>query len=81
MKPSFYFLLGFILILPTISIINVTPTWQASNYLQASSSKIVNYVKTGNSQTPTGTITFPGTAFSVQPNLGYGVSGYEGKNL
>jgi hypothetical protein len=59
----------------------VPPTWQTSSYVQAGSFKVVDYVtcscSVGNTSTPTASTSFT-TAFGAPPNLGYGVSGYEG---
>jgi hypothetical protein len=59
----------------------VAPTWTTSNYLQAGSKLIINgnacNCKTGNSSTPTASVTFA-TAFAEAPHLGYGTSSYEG---
>jgi len=63
------------------SVTVVAPTWITSSYIQAGSKKIINGdttgTTTGNSSTPTGTLTFT-TSFSQIPNLGYGISGYQG---
>lgn len=59
-------------------IVNVEPTWKTSNYVKAASNKVIDYVLTGNGWVPKATIPFPGGAFLAIPNLGYGVSGYEG---
>lgn len=61
-------------------IVNVAPSWKTSNYIQAASHKVINYVMTGSGTTPKATIPFPNGSFSAIPNLGYGVSGYEGNN-
>lgn len=52
------------------------PTWITSSYVQADSAKLINGIKTGNSTTPTMTMTFV-TAFGRIPNLGYGIIRYE----
>lgn len=59
----------------------VTPIWLTNNYVQARRFKIID----GNacsctvsvSTRPSSTLTFT-TAFSVTPNLAYGISGIEG---
>ncbi len=60
----------------------VPPTWVTSSYVQANSQRVIDgdicNCKTGNSQTPTATMTFV-TAFGAIPNLGYGISNYQGK--
>ena len=61
---------------------SVAPTWVTSSYVQANSQKVINgdlcNCTTGNTQTPTATMTFV-TAFTLIPNLGYGISNYQGK--
>lgn len=58
------------------------PTWITSSYLQAASKRVYDGDATGttvgNTQTPTATIPFP-TAFAAIPNLGYGISNYQGR--
>jgi hypothetical protein len=77
----YYGFLVLILMKFTVSIIQVAPTWVTSSYLQANSKKVINSditgTTTGNTQTPTATIPFV-TAFTVVPNLGYGISNYQG---
>ena len=62
--------------------ITVVPTWVTSPYVQANSQRVIDgdicNCKTGNSSTPTATMTFV-TAFTLIPNLGYGISNYQGK--
>lgn len=64
-----------------LSVLTYPPIWLTSNYLQAGSYMIidssVSNKATGNSSTPKGSITF-GSSFSAPPNLGYGISRYEG---
>jgi hypothetical protein len=59
----------------------VPPTWLTSSYVQANSYKLINgdlcNCVTGNSSTPTATMLFA-TAFTIPPNLGYGISNYQG---
>lgn len=59
------------------SINTYTPTWITSNYIQADANRVINNVKTGNSSTPSAMIPFT-FAFAVVPNLGYGISNYQG---
>lgn len=63
------------------SVIQVAPTWVTSSYLQANSKKVINGdatgTTTGNSSTPTATVPFT-AAFPSVPNLGYGISNYQG---
>lgn len=63
------------------SVVTVAPTWITSNYLQADTKKVIDGDAlgntTGNSSTPNATFTFP-NAFTQIPNLGYGISGYQG---
>jgi hypothetical protein len=59
--------------------IQVAPTWVTSPYVQAASAKLINGVRTGNTSTPIVTMTFA-TAFTVVPNLGYGIIRYEGND-
>lgn len=56
--------------------VGVPPTWLTSSYIQSNSKSIITTL-TGNSMTPTATLTFA-TAFSSIPNIGYGIAGYEG---
>jgi hypothetical protein len=62
--------------------VSVAPTWVTSPYVQANSQRIINgdicSCTTGNSSTPTATMTFV-TAFTVIPNIGYGISNYQCK--
>lgn len=64
------------------TVAQVAPTWITSSYVQAASKKVIDGVacscKTGNTSTPTATLTFV-TAFSAVPNLGYGITNYQGK--
>jgi hypothetical protein len=56
----------------------VPPTWITSNYILAASNKVINS-QTNNSKTPVPSATMPlTTAFTAVPNLGYGLSGYQG---
>lgn len=79
---SYVFLCALLFRLST-SIIQVAPTWITSNYLQADSKKVINGDVTGttvgNASTPTATIPFT-TAFGAVPNLGYGISNYQGND-
>ena len=63
------------------SLFTVPPTWITSSYVQADSARVINgdacNCTTGNNATPTGTLNFP-TAFTAIPNLGYGISNYQG---
>lgn len=63
------------------SLLTVPPTWVTSPYVQADHRRVINgdacNSKTGNNTTPTGTLAFP-TAFASIPNLGYGISNYQG---
>jgi hypothetical protein len=65
-----------------IKSVGVPPTWLTSSYVQADSKKVINgdlcRCTTGNTSTPTATMPFT-TAFTNIPNLGYGVSNYQGK--
>ncbi len=60
----------------------VVPNWVTSSYVQADSQKIINgdicSCTTDSSLTPTATMNFA-TAFTLIPNLGYGISNYQGK--
>jgi hypothetical protein len=62
--------------------ITVTPNWITNSYVQANSQKNIDgdicNCTTGNTQTPTATMTFV-TAFTLIPHLGYGISNYQGK--
>lgn len=57
------------------------PTWITSNYIQTGLKKVIDgdacNCKTGNSSTPTATLAFT-TAFTAVPNLGYGITSYQG---
>ena len=57
------------------------PNWLTSNYLQTGFKKVIDGdlcgCKTGSTSTPTSTLTFT-TAFTVLPNLGYGMTSYQG---
>lgn len=66
----------FCLLINIANTIQVVPTWITSSYVQADSAKLINGIKTGNSTTPTMTMTFV-TAFGTIPNLGYGIIRYE----
>lgn len=59
----------------------VAPTWLTSNYIQADSRKVIDdsitHNITGNTSHPNATLTFA-NAFTVVPNLGYGISNYQG---
>jgi hypothetical protein len=66
-----------LLLLPCASIcVQVAPTWITSTYVKASSNSIISTL-TGNSSTPSATLTFS-SAFSAAPNLAYGILNYEG---
>lgn len=62
----------------------VAPTWITSSYVQAASQRILNGdacgCKTGNASTPTATMTFA-SAFSAVPNLGFGITNYQGDDV
>lgn len=57
------------------------PNWVTSNFIQTGFKKVIDgdscSCKTGNSSTPTATLTFT-TPFTVLPNLGYGITSYQG---
>ena len=84
--------MNFIKIVITISFVEcvmsvittVNPTWITSNFVQADSRRVIDgdacACKTGNSSTPTATMPFA-TAFPSIPNLGYGMSNYQGINI
>lgn len=58
---------------------SVAPTWITSTYVQANSNKVINGGPVGSSASPVPSATMNfATAFTAAPNLGYGVSGYEG---
>ncbi len=61
---------------------SVAPTWVTSPYVQAKSHRVINgdlcSCTTGNTSTPTATMNFA-NAFTLIPNLGYGISNYQGK--
>jgi hypothetical protein len=82
----FKFVLITVLIEPITSVVVVAPTWITSPYVQADSKRIINgdlcSCTTGSTTTPvpTGTLLFT-TAFPSIPNLGYGISNYQGINL
>jgi hypothetical protein len=75
--PTLYLLL--INLKESISASSYPPTWLTSPYMQAGSFLLINTTTspTGNNTTPKGTITFP-KSFTSTPNLGYGISRYEG---
>lgn len=54
------------------------PVWVTSPYIKSDSANVIGN-KTGNSSTPSATIPFPGAAFTLIPNIGYGAFNYEGK--
>jgi hypothetical protein len=62
--------------------ITVAPSWVTSPYVQADSQKIINgdicSCVTDSSSTPIATMNFV-NAFTLIPNLGYGISNYQGK--
>jgi hypothetical protein len=76
-----YILMYFLSLQEVISV-SVAPVWITSSYVQAASRRVINgdicSCTTGNSSTPTATMTFT-TAFTIIPNLGYGISNYQGK--
>jgi hypothetical protein len=76
-----YSLISF-LFLQEINAVSVAPVWITSSYVQADSRRVINgdicSCTTGNTATPTATMTFT-TAFTVVPNIGYGISNYQGK--
>lgn len=63
------------------SVVTYSPSWVTSQYVQAASKKVIDgdtcSCVTGNSSTPTSTFPFP-NAFPSTPNLGYGMSNYQG---
>lgn len=68
----------------TVHAVNTfVPTWVTSPYVQADSKKLIDGDVTGNTvgnnTTPTASIPFT-TAFTAVPNLGYGISNYQGKD-
>lgn len=69
-------LLGVLVVLLRISQ-EVAPTWVTSPFVKADWKKIIS-TKTGNTSTPTGSLTFSAPAFTAIPNLGYGISNYDG---
>jgi hypothetical protein len=66
---------------PSISTISYPPNWVTSPYMQAGSFLLINTTGSanpvGNNTTPKGTINF-NRSFTSVPNLGYGISRYEG---
>lgn len=76
-----HFLACVLIKLSIITQCQVVPTWITSSFVQAESKKIINGdvtgTATGNSSSPTSTMTFL-TPFPTVPNLGYGISGYQG---
>lgn len=54
--------------------------WVTSTFIKSDSKRIVDAATTGRtvgpSQTPTATMPFSGNAFSMVPNIGYGISAY-----
>lgn len=72
-------ILLFCWLLLEVELIGVSPVWLTSPYVQADTKSIIT-TKTGNSSTPTATLTFP-NAFSNLPNIGYGIDGYEGDDF
>lgn len=72
------------LMLNTVHTVNTfVPTWVTSSYVQANSKRVIDgdatSTKTGTNTTPTPTATIPFiTAFTAIPNLGYGISNYQG---
>lgn len=71
------------LLLVAMSFAQVAPTWITSSYVQAASKRVIDgdacSCKTNNLTTPTATMTFV-TAFPAVPNLGFGITNYQGKN-
>lgn len=63
----------------TFCLFTTDPVWVTSPYIKAGSSKVISTL-TGNSSTPDATIPFPGTAFTLIPNIGYGSTSYLGKD-
>lgn len=60
----------------TMCLIQVAPTWITSHYIQADHYNVIS-TKTGNTSTPTATMTFA-KQFQKIPNLGYGSAAYIG---
>lgn len=77
----FYLYCVNLLLFEQVNAVAYSPIWLTNSYVIADSKKVINgdlcSCTTGNSSTPTATMTFT-TAFSTAPNLGYGVSSYQG---
>lgn len=77
-------LLAFILT-PALCFVSVDPTWLTSTFLKSESWKLIDGDSLGRTvgptETPTATMTFSGTPFTAVPNLGYGISKYEGMEV
>lgn len=77
------FTLSFLILIALIQIphtftIQVPPTWVTSPLVKAAQFNVINTL-TGSSATPTATMTFT-SAFSMVPNLAYGIINYEGND-
>ena len=72
----------FITITTTFGYVSVDPTWLTSSFLKSGSNKLIDGDErrrtVGPGDRQTANVTFPGTAFTRVPNLGYGISKYEG---
>jgi hypothetical protein len=77
-----YFLIT--LLLPLYNSLQISPTWVSSSFVKADSAKIIDGYAVGHTigtgSTPTATMPFPGTAFTLIPNLGYGITQYVGSD-
>lgn len=66
----------------SLCFVSVDPTWLTSSFLKSGSNKLIDGDARGGTVGPndrqTANVTFPGTAFTRVPNLGYGISKYEG---
>lgn len=74
-----YVIFWFVNIIGLTSSASVPPTWITSSYIDANSNRVINNAQTNNSKSPTpsATMTF-GISFTTAPNLGYGLSNYQG---
>lgn len=79
MKYNIHILICFFLVVLASG--QFAPNWITSNYIQTGFKKVIDGdlcgCKTGRTSTPTSTLTFT-TAFNVLPNLGYGMTSYQG---
>jgi hypothetical protein len=67
----------FIFLKQALTLFTYQPVWVTSPYVKSASADVIAF-KTGNLTTPNATIPFPGSAFSLVPNLGYGAINYQG---